>query len=110
MLKQKSRATQVRVMTAGQRPLVTAEKVTIGFVSRLSVGVTLAGAGASTRHWKFVLAGTPTSTGGIVSSTVMTWRLVVMLKQKSRATQMWVITAGQRPLVTAEKVTIGFVS
>src|SRR6266850_1647706 len=100
MLKQKSRATQVRVMTAGQRPLVTAEKVTIGFVSQLSVAVRLAGDGTSTRHWKLVLAGTPTGTGGIVSSTEMTCRLVVMLKQKSRAIQVRVMTAGQRPLVT----------
>ena len=34
----------------------------------------------------------------------MVWRLVAMLLQKSRAIQVRVMMAGQRPLVTAEKV------
>src|SRR5258705_9902671 len=86
MLLQKSRATHVRVTIAGHSPLVTAENVTTGFVSQLSVAVTLAGAGTLARHCTVIASGTPTSAGGIVSSTVMIWVLVVALLQKSRAT------------------------
>src|SRR5437868_1337323 len=87
VLLQRSRATQVRVMSVGQTPLVTAEKVTTGLVAQLSSAVTSAGEGTSARHWKFVAAGTPTRTGGVISRTVMVWRLVKVLLQKSRRNQ-----------------------
>src|SRR6185503_17193019 len=107
-LLQKSRPTHVRVMMRGQVPLVTAEKVTTGLGSQLSVAVTVMGAGTLARHWRLAAGGTPTRIGAMVSSTVITCELVTALLQKSRATHLRVMTAGQVPLVTAESVTTGF--
>src|SRR5436189_38812 len=95
---------------AGHRPLVTAVKDTAGFVSQLSIAVTVAGSGTLARHWTLVAAGTPTSTGGMVSRTVINWLLVEVLLQKSRATHVRVMRVGQVPLVAAVRVTAGLVS
>src|SRR5258708_493172 len=72
LLPQRSVAVHVRVMIAGQAPLVLAVNTTTTFVSQLSVATTAAGAGTSFKHWTATFVGTPTSCGGVVSFTVMT--------------------------------------
>src|SRR5262245_62276963 len=94
----------------GQMPLVVLVNVTVTLVSQLSVAVTTGGAGKSRRHWKVRLVGTPTSTGGVVSSTVLVWKAVTVLVQSSTAVQRQIMSVGQMPLVVLVNVTVTLVS
>ena len=86
-------------MIIGQVPLVTYVVVTGMVPSQLSVAVTLAGGGTSAMHWTFVFPGTPTSTGGMVSFTVIVRAALALLVQLSCALHMQVMIIGQVPLV-----------
>src|SRR5436190_23390452 len=72
-LLQSSTAVQQRVITNGQRALVTAVKLMVTLVSQRSKAVTEPGAGTSAKQRYDWLPGTPTSTGGSVSSSRMVW-------------------------------------
>src|SRR5258706_371028 len=72
VFRQRSTACHILVMMIGQVvPLVVEVRVAVMNPSQLSNAVTMAGNGTSFKHWKFWLGGTPTSCGGIVSTTVM---------------------------------------
>jgi hypothetical protein len=74
VLLQLSTAVQVLVRTypSGQVPFVrTSTIVTVGVASQLSVAVTTEGVGIA-EHSTVVFAGTPTNTGAVLSSTVIT--------------------------------------
>src|SRR5688572_14911189 len=83
----------VHVLVIVPQPSVTLRdsvKMTGTSVSQLSVAVTTAGAGTAP-HSAVMFAGTPTSTGAILSSTVMICVAVTSLPQASVAVQVLVI-------------------
>ncbi len=86
-LPQASVAVQVRVMVYGQPSVADSAKVTTGALSQLSVAVTVGTAGMASQL-TVTSAGTPSSTGGVVSSTVTVWVAVVTLPQWSVAVQV----------------------
>ena len=75
-------AVQVRVMTVGHVPAEVSVKLTGTVVSQLSVAVTLGAAGIPS-HSTVSLAGTPTSSGSTVSTTVIVCTQVAVLPQPS---------------------------
>jgi hypothetical protein len=106
---QASVATQVRMKTFGQMPLVTVLRMDIvTFVLQASLAV-----GASkvqaVPHWTVLLVA-QVSTGGVMSTIDTIWMQVLVLPQASIATQVRVMTRGQTPLVTVlSTVSVTFV-
>jgi hypothetical protein len=99
LLLQQSVASQVRMMTCGQTPLVTVSiTVIVTLLQHASKAV-----GASKLHavpHSTVLLVAHISTGGLVFSTVTVWLQVALLPQASVISQVWVMICGQTPLVT----------
>src|SRR5262245_7745663 len=76
-------------MVVGQKPFVVMVRRTVTLVpSQVSMAVTGGGGGTSPTHWKVPPPGKPTSTGGVVSRTVMVCEHVAMLVQESMARQV----------------------
>ena len=100
---QASTAVHVRVMIVGQLPLVTLTKVGVTG-PQLSVAVTAGTAATSAKHCTDAFPGNPTSTGGIVSLTVIVWIALAVLVQVSVAVHVRLMIVGQLPLVVAVSV------
>jgi glucan phosphoethanolaminetransferase (alkaline phosphatase superfamily) len=115
VLLQLSTAVQVlvKMYPSEHEPFVrTSTIVTVGVASQLSVAVTMAALGIA-EHSTVVFAGTPTKTGAVLSSTVITWLAVLVLLQLSTAVHVRVSTypSGHEPFVrTSTIVTVGVAS
>src|ERR1035437_7304068 len=109
LLLQQSVSCHGLVMTSGLVPFVTVLKVRVTLVPQ-QASVTAGGSKVQLVPQATVLLVAQVSTGGMVSTTVTVWLQILLLKQASMASQVWVITCGQTPLVTVLRmVSVTFV-
>src|SRR5215470_6368067 len=89
---QRSEAVHMRVMRLVQ-PITLVEelRVTVTTPSQLYTALTVLGGGTSLRHWREALGGTPLSTGGMVSTTVMVCVALFVFRQRSEAVHVRVM-------------------
>src|ERR1039457_6135519 len=95
LLLQRSVACQVRVMSCGQRPLLTVLRTVIVTLLPLQASTAVGRSKLHVEPHCTVLLLAQVITGGVVSTTVTVWLQVALLLQRSVACQVRVMSCGQ---------------